>query len=398
MHPLHQLCDRCIGRFELGAQGPERQCPAGASKRQELAMESTPETDCRLCEGLFLNEATWLQLAKDALADVEFSSIQAGTMFAPEIQELEKEIRTELGIESTEGLRTEANRWLLPTLAADLGVEAMKEGRPDVVVLVDTQFHHATVQRNSLYMAGRYNKFRRDIPQTHWPCKRCQGLGCWDCEDSGVQYAESVEQSIGDLAKVAFDAESYSFHGAGREDIDALMLGGGRPFVLELNSPRLRTTDFAALEAAINASTETSGVAVQGLRPTEKEEVARIKGADYQKSYIAHCLLDEPVTAEELEATIAQFQGVTLQQRTPERVSHRRADLIRERTVESVGLVEPLSEDGLRFSISVLAESGTYIKEFVSGDEGRTNPNFVGALGRSGKVEFLDVMDIHDTP
>ena len=41
--------------------------------------------------------------------------------------------------------------------------------------------------------------------------------------------------------------KEHFFHGMGREDIDALCLGEGRPFVLELSEPRIRDIDLDEL-------------------------------------------------------------------------------------------------------------------------------------------------------
>lgn len=42
-------------------------------------------------------------------------------------------------------------------------------------------------------------------------------------------------------------------------------------------------------------------------------------------------------------------------------------------------------------------QAGTYIKEFVHGDDGRTNPSLGSLLGCSGPAEILelDVLEIH---
>jgi tRNA pseudouridine synthase 10 len=47
------------------------------------------------------------------------------------------------------------------------------------------------------------------------------------------------------------------------------------------------------------------------------------------------------------------------------------------------------------FDLTVNAEAGTYIKEFVSGDDGRTVPNFSDALGTKCVVQTLDVIAIN---
>ena len=44
--------------------------------------------------------------------------------------------------------------------------------------------------------------------------------------------------------------------------------------------------------------------------------------------------------------------------------------------------------------LSLEAESGTYIKELVTGDDGRTKPNITEIIGGSCEVIELDVMEI----
>ncbi|MGB0651615.1 MAG: tRNA pseudouridine(54/55) synthase Pus10 [Thermoplasmatota archaeon] len=392
------LCDRCLGRLHIGAAGAEPQATAGAEARAAAGWADIAPSDCAVCEGAFEDLDAWLAAIDAALDGIQFTTFQIGTVFPTPCEQLEKRLLAAVRPEGegAETIRTEANRLLAGLVAQRTGA-TVDQGRPDVALLLDTRFWTCTVRPNSLFIAGRYTKHRRDVPQTHWPCKRCQGTGCWECDDVGVRYAESVESAIADVLVPAFEATGASFHGAGREDIDALMLGTGRPFVLELHEPRLRAADLAAAEAAVNASTSESGVGVTRLRPSEKAEVVAIKAADYQKEYLAHCLADEPVTPEAVQAAADALCGVTLDQRTPERVSHRRADLVRNRTVETV-IVEtpPSADEPRRFSLRVLAESGTYIKETVNGDDGRTQPNFAGLIGIPTVVEYLDVVAILD--
>jgi tRNA pseudouridine synthase 10 len=46
----------------------------------------------------------------------------------------------------------------------------------------------------------------------------------------------------------------------------------------------------------------------------------------------------------------------------------------------------------------VRVESGTYVKELVSGDGGRTRPSLAEALGRPCRCAALDVLDVHWLP
>ena len=43
----------------------------------------------------------------------------------------------------------------------------------------------------------------------------------------------------------------------------------------------------------------------------------------------------------------------------------------------------------------IRAQHGTYIRELVSGDEGRTVPSLSSLIDASCKVEVLDVLNLH---
>ena len=81
-----------------------------------------------------------------------------------------------------------------------------------------------------------------------------------------------------------------------------------------------------------------------------------------------------------------------LEQQTPQRVAHRRADKIRKRKITSL---DNVSVDGDEVQFRVRCESGTYVKELVHSDEGRTTPSVAGVLEADCKVLWLDVEDIH---
>ncbi len=350
IEPARPVCDRCFGRRLIGAAGHDPQVAAAAAQRTWPAV---PETACPVCEGAFLDRAQWLAVALEAAARYQFTTFQVGTRFPGEGEGREKEIAKAMGQEKVgENIRTEANRWLAAEIAKATGTKTDPAGTPELVIEVDTRYWTATAEANAVYVWGRYNKLRRDIPQTHWPCRRCEGKGCWQCDDTGVTYAESVEQAIGDVAHEAFAAKGYSFHGAGREDIDALMLGTGRPFVVESTDPRLRTADLAAIAAAINSNTSTTGVAVRDLRTSNRDEVAAIKEGAYEKEYLAHCVAEQTTTREAVESMCATLHGATLEQRTPDRVSHRRADLVRKRKIHRIVL--EAMPDATHFDLRIL--------------------------------------------
>ena len=83
---------------------------------------------------------------------------------------------------------------------------------------------------------------------------------------------------------------------------------------------------------------------------------------------------------------------MTLEQETPKRVSHRRAAKTRKRKVTSISDV---TVEGNEVQFSLRCEAGTYVKELVHSDEGRTVPSVREVIGTECEVLWLDVEDIH---
>ena len=247
--------------------------------------------------------------------------------------------------------------------------------------------------KTKVFLEGRYRKLSRDLPQTIFFCPDCKGhprrrKKCARCEGFGKLTRDSVQELIGWVAGKAFGTRKHRFHGAGREDVDVRMLGGGRPFVLELIDPRVFEVDLAALEAEINRRNE-GRLEILGLHWTEKSRIAILKETPHAKEYQALVELGDPVGTERLQALVGQRFLVT--QRTPDRVAHRRADKDRERWIEFRAL-EPVEERAVRVRLST--QHGTYVKEVLSGEDGATQPSLASLLGVPCRCRELDVLAI----
>jgi tRNA pseudouridine synthase 10 len=200
-----------------------------------------------------------------------------------------------------------------------------------------------------------------------------------------------VQELIGWVLGKAFGTRKHKFHGAGREDVDVRMLGSGRPFVLEMIEPKVFDVDLAELEAEINRRNE-GRLEILGLHWTEKARVRTIKETRHAKEYEALVQLGGEPDPARLAAACAARQEVV--QHTPERVSHRRADLDRKRWVEFLAIERaPESGEG-RWRVRLRTEHGTYVKEVLSGEQGRSQPSLADLLGVSCECVELDVLAI----
>jgi tRNA pseudouridine synthase 10 len=397
------VCDHCLGRlvadrsFGLGNDERGRALRVTAALVDDEPFE--PAEDCWVCEGEFDRLGEFADRALAGLEGYEFASYQVGTRVPPLLEENDALLREEAGLpeDAGEPMNREFNRELGKRLGAALDAEVDLE-RPDVLVVLDLATDDIETQVNSAFLYGRYRKLERDIPQTKWPCSDCgttglrRGAECEACEGTGYRYGTSVEQLTAPPVLEAMDGEEAVFHGAGREDVDALMLGTGRPFVIEIKEPRRRDVDTEALEAEVN---EFAGgrVEVEGLRRATHGMVERVKGLDADKTYRATVAFDASVEDPEFRAALAELEGATIDQRTPHRVDQRRADVVRQRTVLSAD-GELTGDAGREATVEVRGEGGLYVKELVSGDEGRTEPSLAGLLGVDAEVTALDVLAV----
>ena len=397
------VCDACLGRVfadrSFGLTNAER----GRSLRVAAAIDDdepfdpVDTADCWVCEGRCADFDDWAERAAESVEGVEFDTYQVGTRTPPLIEENERLLREDIGADpdAGEAFKSEFNREVGKRVGRRTGTEVDFE-RPDVQFVLDLDADRVETTINSAFVYGRYRKLERDIPQTEWPCRECDGSGrqgsqpCDHCGGSGYLYERSVEGLTAPLVEDVMDGVDATFHGAGREDVDARMLGTGRPFVVEVNEPRRRDIDVARLESDINAFAD-GAVEVEGLRLATYEMVERVKRLDASKTYRAAVEFDDPVDADALADAVAALDGATVEQYTPQRVDHRRANLTRTREVYDIS---GELDDPTHATVEIHGAGGLYVKELVSGDDGRTEPSLAGLLGVGARVTALDVLAV----
>jgi tRNA pseudouridine synthase 10 len=387
-------CDHCLGRFfgkrSHGLSNDERGC---GLKIARALFENQPymkfSGTCWVCSNFFDTIPEWADRVVQALRGIEYSTFLVGCRVPPLIAENEEMVWSDLSLTEPEPFKSEVNREVGKAVSVITG-KNVDFKKPDIVAILDPASGQVEVQINSVFFYGRYQKFERGIPQTHWDCRACRGAGCEKCNFTGAQYLDSVEELIARPVIIAFEAQNAVLHGAGREDIDARMIGSGRPFILEVVEPKKRSLDLAWLEQEINRTAE-GRVSVTIKRWSERAEVETLKSNKAHKKYRILVGVDGALSADEFANALKTLQGATIHQRTPERVAHRRADKIRERIVLDI---EYAGEQDGKFVVEILGEAGLYIKELVSGDGGRTRPSLAEILDRPAHVFSLDVVQV----
>lgn len=371
-----------------GANNIER-----AEKVENALNINLDDAECAICGNLFdkLDDDLYKKIDdKINQLGVEFETFLVGCQIDKTIQKRDEEFSEKFSL-NVETIKKEVNRLIGLGIWERYDKDAEFE-RQDIVFNIDLRSEpKVRIQINPLYIEGKYNKLQRGIPQTKWPCSKCKGRGCEECNFTGKQYPESVEELISEHVLKLTKGREAKFHGAGREDIDVLMLGSGRPFVLEIKEPRLRNIDLSKLEEDVNKINEGK-TSYHNLHLCERPRKAEIKQSspDAYKVYNAIVKCDRAYDKEKLDELTKLNE---IHQQTPLRVLRRRTDMIRIKHVLDLSY-EVI--DDTTFSIQIKTEGGLYIKELISGDEGRSNPNVSEILGVQAVCEQLDVIEVSE--
>jgi tRNA pseudouridine synthase 10 len=348
------------------------------------------EDKCCLCEGKFDLVDSLTEKALEAITGYEYTTFLVGIELPTKVEEREDEFKAAVNIGYGESIKHEFGRVLGKSLAKRTGKEA-DYLIPDIVVVFNPFLEKVRLQVNPLFVAGRYRKLVRDIPQSKWFCSSCRGRGCEKCGGTGKMYPESVEELSSKQLLEASQGEDTFFHASGREDIDARMLGSGRPFVIEVSKPKKRFIDLKQIEAEVNAGA-VGKVEVSGLHFATKDIVRHLKkGEGAQKEYQLLAEFENELSDQDLHTIEDKFSEICIRQQTPLRVMHRRADLIREKYIYQVKVKKVSLKRAL---LEIRCQGGLYVKELVSGDEGRTVPNVSDLLKNRAKALKLDVLNV----
>ncbi|XP_062303940.1 putative tRNA pseudouridine synthase Pus10 [Osmerus eperlanus] len=233
----------------------------------------------------------------------------------------------------------------------------------------------------SVFVAGRYNKFSRALPQTPWLI------------DGERRMESSVEELIAAPLLSSFRADGFNFSSSGREDVDVRTLGNGRPFALELLNPhraRFNKAEIRQLQETINGSSDK--IRVRDLQIVTREAMGHMKEGeeDKTKSYTALIWTRKAIEKEDI-TFIDNIKELKIAQKTPLRVLHRRPLAVRERVIHTMST---RFLDTHHFHLELRTQAGTYIKEFVHGDFGRTKPNLCELLEAETDILELDVESV----
>jgi len=346
---------------------------------------------CYLCNNIFSKLDLLADRIIQKLSEYEFSSFLVGSRIPGEIAEKEDALKSEFNIDFGESFKSEFNRELGKKIQLLTGKE-VDFSTPDIVIIVDLVNNKIEINPSPLFIYGRYRKLVRGIPQCTWICSNCRGVGCEKCNFTGKKYPTSIQELIASPILEFTQGKCIVFHGAGREDVDARMLGNGRPFIVEVKEPKKRFIDLKKLEERINENAKGM-VEVLNLRFSNRQEIKKLKALAQitEKTYRALVKLSRSISEDKLRELEEFFTNREIKQRTPKRVLYRRTDKVRIKRVYEIKakIINPNL-----IELIIKCQGGLYVKELINGDDGRTKPSIAEFLGMDAECVELDVIDV----
>jgi tRNA pseudouridine synthase 10 len=271
-------------------------------------------------------------------------------------------------------------------------------------------------------------------------------IGCGGISTLNNSAASATQQQENNKTECTFPEMMYGmckFHASGREDMNVRMLLpsneckdsvgniGGRPFVCQvIDAFRLPTDeDLRMVVETINNTQQDShseavdanrqfgqnpnGVGVSSLQicsskifsslQSETEDKVKYYGCLCwsekeipSQEYLENALLHGSIINGSIQSThpLPNIYPLQILQSTPLRVLHRRSGAVRKRFILSLH-VSRISDH--YFNLHLSTSGGTYVKEFVHGDCGRTVPNVGTLLGCKTDIMELDCEGVGST-
>ena len=170
------------------------------------------------------------------------------------------------------------------------------------------------------------------------------------------------------------------------------MLGNGREFIYEVKNAKKKSgIDYITLEKEFNE--KSSLVKIYKVNKCDKKHFIHLKSSEDEKTkkYICVVWSSKTITDKDIEK-INNIKNVQIVQKTPLRVLHKRVLKDREKKIIKLNVIQKINEHF--FTLEVLSSAGTYIKEFIHGDLGRSKPSLCDIINSQCDILQLDVEDI----
>jgi tRNA pseudouridine synthase 10 len=384
----YNLCTYCLHRQIAQV----RKSTGVLHNKKTKRLKRAKSDSCYICQGIMSDLDSTIKKICGAIEaeEYEFDSFILGASLPSGMFEREDSIRARFKVRGRKNIRKQ----FIDELRRRL--EKITEKRvqyitPDIAIHIvianeDTDDTNDSNDYNNIlrqtvllkaspiFLSGRYVKTARGLPQKKDNCQTCLGRGCSLCGYMGASPFDSVEAIISRRVIEITRGDTTRFSWLGGEDKDSLVLGKGRPFVVRVSNPKVR---WLKKDLII----EDNGLCVVIKQQTPKHSFQLPSRFTTKTKITIHT--EGELSYEKLATLTSALEN--------SEVSFRAKSKILKKKIYSVQ-VEQIDEK--RFILTVTADGGLFIKQFVGGQQ-YSEPNISKITGIKCECVAFDVLEVN---
>ena len=230
------------------------------------------------------------------------------------------------------------------------------------------------VKSSPIFLSGRYVKTVRGISQTKDKCQKCSGSGCAICNYIGASSSSSVEAIIGSRLLEITKGDNSKFSWLGGEDKDSLVLGNGRPFVLQISNPKVRylKTDLTVDENGVCAVLKQQLPQLSFKLPSRFTTKTKIT-----------IQAEQDLTEQSLATLLNVLENSEVSYQVKSKIVKKKVYSLKAQQV-----------DEKRFVLTIIADGGLFIKQFVGGQD-YIEPSISKIIGIKCQCVGFDILGVN---
>ncbi len=341
--------------------------------------EEVKPRKCYIC-GNKLSRKYFEKLAEKVSIELDRYNVYKfliGVTLSPETTIREIDVYREIGLESSESIKNEIKREVGKIVRDKYGFIPDFEN-PDATAIIDYETDTVSIVVNPILLEGRYWKRGRNISHVPWINRRGARV-----------YPYSLQDYFNEELREIYEAEHIVIHASGREDVDARMLGDGRPLVIEVKKPRFRYVDLDIINTLLD--NDLIKAEVYGYSSRSKIEYLKGEGSKKRKAYKLLVYSEKELNENDLYGLEEYFYNREIRQYTPKRILRRKKEHLRIRRVYEI---KNIYLTPYVFETIIYCDGGLYVKELIHGDNGRTTPSYSEYLGVNLYPLEIDVFGV----
>jgi tRNA pseudouridine synthase 10 len=354
---------------------------------QDSFQSNSNRVACHICSGLMHKTDLVVQKIRNSLSDdYHFNTFLIGVTLPSSLYEKEDQIRARFKIRGRENIKSQLVRDLRKKFRKYTNKQ-IDFSYPDVTV--NLQFRKESelgidIQKRSMIIFGRYIKKNRGIPQragglykshtqsnTSLTVNSSSPHGSTICsiEDTSIQ--SLISKEILGITR----GQALKFSWIGSEDKNSLVLGSGRPFVVQVRNPKtlhlnVNKLDFPRYGLSVNLESLSKKLSEQPVQFIAKTRI----------------IIQTP-------RQLVKEEVLKIRSLTNSVISFRNQKKLHRTSTKRIYSLDVVKQDNRICELYLVADGGLTIKQFVEGRE-CINPNVSTVVNLRCECLMFDVLDI----